>query len=303
MNYNLITIVGPTAVGKTRIAANLAYNIGGEIISADSRQVYRGMDIGTGKDIADYTINGKLIKYHLIDICSPFEEFSLFDFRKNFNTAFKDISLRKKIPVLAGGTGLYLSSVLQNYKMTEVDFNSSRFQELLNLSENDLKYLLNKLNPKLHNTTDLTDKTRLIKAIIIKEAEYESHPEKTADLNSLTFGITDDREIIRKNITERLKFRLNNGMIEEAEKLIENGVSFDKLMFFGLEYKYLAMYLKGEISYNDMFQKLNSSIHQFAKRQMTWLRKMEREGVKIHWFKNTDYDKILILAKESFNVL
>ncbi|NLT50371.1 MAG: tRNA (adenosine(37)-N6)-dimethylallyltransferase MiaA [Ignavibacteria bacterium] len=302
MNYNLITILGPTAIGKTRIAANLAYDTGGEIISADSRQVYRGMDIGTGKDIADYSVNGKFIKYHLIDICSPLEEFSLFDFRKYFNTAFKDISLRKKIPVLAGGTGLYLSSVLQNYKMAQVDFSSSRFQELHTRSENDLKYILNKLNPKLHNTTDLTDKARIVKAIMVKEAENESHPYKTSGINSFTFGITDDREIIRKNITERLKFRLKNGMIEEAEKLIESGVSYDKLMFFGLEYKYLAMYLKGEINYNDMFQKLNTSIHQFAKRQMTWFRKMEREGVKIHWFKNTDYDKILTLAKDNFNV-
>ena len=289
--FNLITILGPTATGKTKLAATLALEFNGEIISADSRQVYRGMDIGTGKDIKDYFIEDKKIKYHLIDILDPHEEFNLFLFKKYFTSAFEEITKKNKLPFLVGGTGLYLSSVLQNYSLSKVDFNNPRIKNLNSKSVEELKSILLELNPKQHNTTDLISKERIIKAIAIALSSNELKNERieASDINSVVIGIMPERNEVKKKITERLKYRLQNGMIEEVENLIKNGIDFEKLDFFGLEYRYIGLYLQKKINYNDMFQKLKSSIHNFAKRQATWFRKMEKEGIEINWLRSPDY--------------
>jgi tRNA dimethylallyltransferase len=301
MLFNLITVLGATATGKTKLAAELANQFNGEIISADSRQVYKGMNIGTGKDLQDYTVGEFHIKYHLIDIVDPREEFNLFEFRKRFYAAFNLILEKKKLPFLVGGTGLYLSAILQNYKLKEVDFSSARAKELQKLESGELKRILLSKETGTHNTTDLIDRDRMIKAILVSESSSRS-PEYTPDITSFIIGIKPERDIIKKRITERLKYRLNNGMIEEVKNLIDSGLSFEKLNFFGLEYRYISFYLKGELNYNDMFQKLNSAIHDFAKRQMTWFRKMEREGMKIHWIESPDFDKAKQLLLENINV-
>lgn len=286
MNFSkkLITILGPTAVGKTRFASKLAYSFNGEIISADSRQVYIGMDIGTGKDYDDYIINNTKIKSHLIDIIKPECEFNLFLFTKLFKLAFEEIRINNKLPFLVGGTGLYISSIIQKYSLSQVDFNSVRASELQNYSDEKLKNILLDLNPNLHNTTDLTEKDRIVKAIIV--AESKNGESENEEIDFLVIGLFDDKEKIKENIRNRLKKRLNSGMIDEVEGLLNSGISHQKLRFFGLEYKFLSMYINGELNYNDMYQKLVSSIIQFSKRQMTWFRKMEKEGVKIHWLKN-----------------
>lgn len=289
MQYNLITILGPTAVGKTRLSALLAAHFNGEIISADSRQVYRGMDLGTGKDGADYIVDGKEIPYHLIDVIEPEEEFNLFLFNKLFYESYQIVTSKNKIPFLVGGTGLFIHSVLSKYNLNKIEFDSVRYDELNDLNIIVLRNKLLNLNPKLHNSTDLLLKERVIKAIMIAEKEDFTGIENKVEINSLTIGISVEREIVKTRITDRLKHRLANGMIEEIELLLNNGISFDKLNFFGLEYKFIGKYLKGEISYDEMFQKLNSSIHNFAKRQMTWFRKMEREGLEINWINGADY--------------
>ena len=281
----LITILGPTAVGKTKFASQLAYEFNGEIISADSRQVYIGMDIGTGKDYADYIVNGTRISSHLIDLVKPNCEFNLYLYTQLFKKSLNVIKEKKKLPFLVGGTGLYLSAVIQNYSLELVDFNSPRYNELEEYSTEDLAETLIKLKPELHNTTDLLEKDRIIKAIMIAEKSNDNN--KTEDqLDYLVIGITDEREIVKERIRSRLKQRLQDGMVEEVEELLKKGITHDKLRFFGLEYKYLSMYLAGDLNYNDMSQKLTSAIIKFSKRQMTWFRKMEKEGVKIHWLKN-----------------
>lgn len=289
MSFNLITILGPTAVGKTRLAALLADNFKGEIISADSRQVYRGMNIGTGKDLEDYVIRDRVVPYHLIDIADPGEEYNLFRFSVDFREAFREITGRKKLPILAGGTGLYLSSVLQDYELPEVEFSEAETGRLEKLDDDELRELLKKINPSLHNTTDLLDRKRIITAIIIS-GRHNSTVSPAPLIIPLILGIALPRLEIKERITARLKSRLQNGMVEEVEKLLESGVSFEKLEFFGLEYKFIGRYLGGTISYNDMFQKLNSAIHKFAKRQMTWFRKMEKEGLKINWIDGPDFE-------------
>lgn len=295
MKYNLITVLGPTAAGKTRLAAQLAHRFNGEIISADSRQVYRTLNIGTGKDLDDYIVNGKQIKYHLIDVVEPTEEFNLYSFNRMFYRAYEEIVRNNKIPFLAGGTPLYIHSILKGYKLGKADF--SRYEELNKLTDEDLKSLLLKVSPKLHNTTDLSNRDRMIKAIIVKSAAEEPAVIK---IDSLVIGIKYERNEIKKRITERLKKRLKEGMIEEAKELIKSGLTYEKLEFFGLEYKYLSLYLKGELNYNDMFQKLNSAIHNFAKRQMTWYRKMEREGIEIFWLEGADVEKATEIIKEYY---
>ena len=290
MHYNLITILGPTAAGKTKLAAHLANEFNGEIISADSRQVYKRMNIGTGKDYTDFKVKDNTVKYHLIDILEPTEEFSLFNFVELFNKKFTKIISGGKLPFLVGGTGMYLSAVLQNYKLKKADFQSERTLELSRMDNTELRKILIKLNPHQHNKTDLEIKERIIKAIVIAESG-EKIIKFITPVNSFTIGVNIYREEIKSRITERLKKRLNEGMIEEVKSLIDSGLSFEKLNFFGLEYKYIGEYLSGKINYNDMFQKLNSAIHQFAKRQMTWFRKMEREGVKINWIEEPDYEK------------
>lgn len=292
MRYNLLSIIGPTACGKTRLAVALALHLNGEIISADSRQVYRELTIGTGKDLDEYIINNQAVPYHLIDIVSASQTYDVFSFHADFFTAFRDITFRNKVPVLCGGTGLYLSSVLENYNMSKVDFTSARAIELNELCIEDLRELLIRLKPGLHNTTDLTEKLRTIKAILIAEAELEDGPGKKnmipQEIQPLIIGLAPEREQVKQRITARLKHRLANGMITEVEQLIDTGFSFERLDFFGLEYRYLGKYLTGELTYDAMFEKLNSAINNFAKRQMTWLRRMEKHGVKIHWFTEPD---------------
>lgn len=299
MNYNLITILGPTAVGKTSLAAKLAKKFDGEIISADSRQVYKGMDIGTGKDLDDYIVENDKVPYHLIDVISPEDEFDLYKFTQHFNTAFEDISNRNKIPFLVGGTGLYLHSILSGYNLDAVDFKSKRAEELSKRNKQELTNILLKTKTDLHNTTDLTDKERIIKAILIAEQSNKKESQKPR-INSLTIGVKLEREEIKKRITKRLKERLQNGMIEEAKKLIDDGISHNKLQFFGLEYKYLSLYLQGKLNYNDMYQKLNSAIHNFAKRQMTWFRKMEKEGIVINWVNGNNFAEAEAIIKEKY---
>lgn len=297
-DFNLITILGPTATGKTKLAAFLASKLNGEIISADSRQVYKFMDIGTGKDLSDYIVDGNSVPYHLINIAEPTEEFNLYRFKKDFFKAFEKIKVAGKLPFLVGGTGMYLSAILQNYKLNKADFSQYRITELENYSEEKLREILISLNPKQHNITDLIDKERTIKAILVEEANRFDENQDKASVSSLTIGIKLDRDEIKRRITARLKKRLDEGMIDEVKNLLDMGISHNKLSFFGLEYKFISQYLKDELNYNDMYQKLNSAIHSFAKRQMTWFRKMEREGVKIKWFDGKDYNEVLNFINE-----
>lgn len=301
MYINLITVLGATATGKTKLAVHLARTFNGEIISADSRQVYRRMNIGTGKDLEDYTNEDSDIQYHLIDIIDPEEEFSLFEFRKKFSEAFALIEHKNKMPFLVGGTGLYLSSVLQNYELREADFSSPRAEELKKLTHEELKEMLLSKKTRIHNTTDLVNKERIIRALLISEADPDSLQE-FPQINSLVLGIRLEREEIKKRITGRLTQRLENGMVEEVKALVDSGLTYEKLNEFGLEYRYISLYLKGELNYNDMFKKLNSAIHSFAKRQMTWFRKMEREGININWIEGHDYYNAEQIIMKQINV-
>ena len=290
MKFNLITILGPTATGKTKLAAEIAYHYNGEIISADSRQVYKGMDIGTGKDISDYTINGKQIPYHLIDIIEPDKDYSVYDFQTQFYEKISQIKNLRKLPILCGGTNLYIHSVLKSYQLREVNFDSDEFQFLMEQNEDELKDILLRENENLHNTTDLNDKIRIAKAIIISRSKSKEiiRPK----INSLNICIDLPRNEIKKRITKRLKERLANGMIDEVKNLIANkNISYERLAYFGLEYKFIGLYLEGKLNYNDMYQKLNSAIHQFAKKQVTWIRKVEREGLLLNKINGNDFNK------------
>ncbi len=290
MKQKLVVVLGPTAVGKTKFAVQLAHQFNGEIISADSRQVYRGMTIGTGKDLDEYKINNLSIPYHLIDVVNPSEEYNLYQFKKDFKNSFDIIAEKGKNPFLVGGTGLYIHSLLMNYNLNTVNFDSPRNKFLSALSDDELLEILSNLNPQLHNTTDTLNRDRMIKAILIAEGET-TQDKNTLEMIPFVIGIREERQIIKDRITTRLKSRLKNGMIEEIEKLISDGISFDKLDFFGLEYRFIGKYLQGELTYNDMYQKLNSAIHKFAKRQMTWFRKMEREGIDISWLNFNELEK------------
>ncbi|MFP4471896.1 MAG: tRNA (adenosine(37)-N6)-dimethylallyltransferase MiaA [Bacteroidales bacterium] len=280
----MITILGPTATGKTRLAAAAAAAVDGEVISADSRQVYRGMDIGTGKDYHDYVVEGKTVPHHLVDIADPGYEYNVFEFQKDFLKAFGDIVSRGKMPVLCGGTGMYLEAVLSGYKLVEVPENPQLRERLHQKSMHELTEILKSLR-EVHNVTDFTDRDRTIRAIEI--AEYEkSHPRTKDDfpeINHRIYGIRFERRIIRERITLRLKQRLEEGMIDEVKRLLGLGLKPEQLTFYGLEYRYLTDYVTGKISYEEMFRLLNTAIHQFAKRQMTWFRRMEKKGFKIHW--------------------
>ena len=289
----MITILGPTACGKTDLAAHLAYYIDGEIISADSRQVYRGMDIGTGKDLADYTVNGRQIPYHLIDICDPGEKYNLFRYQQDFHKAYSDIRSRGKVPVLCGGTGLYIESVLRGYSLSPVPQNPELRKSLEGRTLAELTDILVNLKEQtgsaMHNTTDVDSCQRAIRAIEIESYNLQTPLEKRTmpPVDSLVIGVSIDRDLRRERITRRLKQRLDNGMVDEIRGLLDKGVSRDDLVYYGLEYKYVTMYAVGELSYDEMFRQLEIAIHQFAKRQMTWFRGMERRGVKINWIDST----------------
>lgn len=289
----MITILGPTACGKTDLAAHLAYYIDGEIISADSRQVYRGMDIGTGKDLADYTVNGRQIPYHLIDICDPGEKYNLFRYQQDFHKAYSDIRSRGKVPILCGGTGLYIESVLRGYSLSPVPQNPELRKSLEGRSLAELTDILVNLKEQtgsaMHNTTDVDSCQRAIRAIEIESYNLQTPLEKRSmpPVDSLVIGVSIDRDLRRERITRRLKQRLDNGMVDEIRGLLDKGVSRDDLVYYGLEYKYVTMYAVGELSYDEMFRQLEIAIHQFAKRQMTWFRGMERRGVKINWIDST----------------
>ncbi|MFC2100575.1 tRNA (adenosine(37)-N6)-dimethylallyltransferase MiaA [Bacteroidota bacterium] len=280
----MITILGPTATGKTSLAAHVAFSLGGEVISADSRQVYRKMDIGTGKDLGDYYLKGKSISYHLIDIVDPGYEFSIYEYQKKFIEVYNDILKRKRTPILCGGSGLYIESILNAYDLIEVPRNEVLRLDLSGKKEKELVQLL-KSYGSVHNTTDITDKERLIRAIEIRRYTTENPDviESFPKIDHVIFGIKLEREKIRENITNRLKVRLENGMLEEVQNLLDSGLNPKQLMFYGLEYKFITQYLIAEIKYEEMFRLLNTAIHQYAKRQMTWFRRMEKQGFKINW--------------------
>lgn len=284
-DYNLITILGPTATGKTGIAANLAAKLGTEIISADSRQVYRGMDLGTGKDYEDYFVNGVEVPSHLVDIEDAGVHYNVYRFQTDFLKVFEEIQLRDKLPVLCGGSGLYLEAVLKNYRLIEVPPNKELRKELEGKTLVELTEILKQLKPELHNYTDVETDRRAVRAIEI-EKYYAEKPKVDTfypNIRSLNIGVDFDREMRRERITIRLKQRLEEGMLDEVQKLLDSGLTPEQLIYYGLEYKFLTLHLIGELSYEEMFRKLEIAIHQFAKRQMTWFRGMEKRGTKIHW--------------------
>jgi tRNA dimethylallyltransferase len=306
---NIVVILGPTASGKTRLAVRLARDRGGEIISADSRQVYRGMDIGTGKDIGDYTIDGFTIPFHLVNIVEPTEEFHLFAYQRLFHCCFAEITARGALPVLVGGSGMYLEAVIRSYDLQEVPENKDLRRELGDLDMDALAGRLRALQPELHNKTDLLDRERLLRAIEIAAAArikrgqppgvaigadpptYGYRPPSSV-IRPLVIGVRWERSVLRRRITERLYARFQSGMVEEVATLHQGGVSWERLHHFGLEYRYISLYLQGLMGFDDMAKTLNTRIHQFAKRQDTWFRRMERLGVIIHWIPGDDYDAL-----------
>lgn len=279
-----ITIIGVTASGKTSLAVKLAYETGGEIISADSRQIYRRMDLGTGKDISEYTCNGKQIPYHLIDICEPGYKYNLYQYKRDFTNALKDIQSRGKLPIICGGTGLYVETVLKGYAMPEVPENKELRDSLADKTLEELTAILSQYKT-LHNTTDVDSCKRAIRAIEIAEY-YKTLPQpklEDSPLDTLLVAIDIDRETRRSNISKRLHQRLEDGMVAEVESLLNEGIAPEDLIYYGLEYKYLTEYVIGKTTYEQMVSGLEIAIHQFAKRQMTWFRGMERRGFKINW--------------------
>ncbi len=313
----MITILGPTASGKTPIAARLAATIGGEIISADSRQVYRRMDIGTGKDLADYVVrregvrregekesgekerrsqetgDSRKVPYHLIDICEPGTKYNLFEYQQDFFDAYQDIRSRGAVPILCGGTGLYIEAVLKGYQLSPVPQNQALRDSLEGKSLEELTTVLTDLKARngsnMHNTTDVDSCQRAIRAIEIETYNLE-HPTPRRELppvDSIIIGVDIDRELRREKITRRLKARLEDGMVDEVKALLDEGIPADDLIYYGLEYKFVTEYLVGKLSYDEMFTRLEIAIHQFAKRQMTWFRGMERRGFKINWIDAT----------------
>ncbi len=285
----MITILGPTASGKTDIAAHLAYELGAEIISADSRQVYRGMDIGTGKDLEDYIVNGTPVPYHLIDICDAGAKYNLFQYQEDFLKAYDDITSRGVQPILCGGTGLYIESVLKGYHLSPVPQNPELRASLEGKSLEELTVMLKELKAKagsnMHNKTDVDSCQRAIRAIEIESYNLEN-PIPVRDfpaIDSIIIGVNIDRDERRRKITNRLRKRLDDGMVDEIKQLLASGIPAEDLIYYGLEYKYITEYVIGKTSYDDMFRGLEIAIHQFAKRQMTWFRGMERRGFKIHW--------------------
>ncbi len=286
----MITILGPTASGKTALAVALAAEIGGEIISADSRQVYSRMDIGTGKDLCEYEINGRHIPYHLINIAEPGTKYNVFEYQHDFIRAYNDVISKGVVPVLCGGTGLYIESVLKGYSLTPVPENKLLRFELAGKSLTELTEILSSLKKEnasnMHNTTDVDTAKRAIRAIEIETYNKEHGAEAVngfPKIDSLIIGVAIDRDERRRKITQRLRQRLENGLVEEVRGLLDEGISAEDLMYYGLEYKFVTEYVVGQVSYDEMFRSLEIAIHQFAKRQMTWFRGMERRGLNINW--------------------
>lgn len=286
--FDLITILGPTASGKTSLACRLAYSLDTEVISGDSRQVYRDMDIGTGKDLSDYMIDGKPIKYHLIDIHDAGYKYNIYEYQHDFYKAYEQIKIQNKTPVLCGGSGLYIEAILRGYNLINVPENKSLRKKLATKKLDELTQILSAYKT-LHNHTDVDTAQRAIRAIEIEEykkthsAEHNEFP----PLNSLIVGVDINRELRRERITKRLKARLEEGMIDEIQTLLDKGIHADDLIYYGLEYKFVTQYLLKELSYDEMFSQLEIAIHQFAKRQMTWFRGMEKRGLPIHWIDGT----------------
>lgn len=282
--YNLVVVLGPTASGKTAFAASLARKINGEIISADSRQVYCGLDLGTGKDYQDYFVDGEAVPYHLIDIKPAGYQYNVYEYQQDFVRVFEDIRNRERIPVLCGGSGLYIEAAIRGYQLVQVPLNEPLRKELETKTLEELSGILAGYR-SLHNISDVDTQKRAIRAIEI--AEYYKHNEPAKNsypvIKPLLTGVRFSRETERDRITSRLRQRLDTGMIAEVEKLLKDGVTPDQLIYYGLEYKFVTLYLTGKLNYNDMFSQLNTAIHQFAKRQMTWFRRMEKNGQKIFW--------------------
>lgn len=287
-NYELITIIGPTASGKTAFAAALAARLDTEIISGDSRQVYRSMDIGTGKDLADYEVDGKQIPYHLIDICNPGDKYNVFEYQHDFHKAFEEIRKKGKLPILCGGTGMYIESVLRGFKLLDVPQNPALRESLKGKSLAELEQILASYKV-LHNKTDVDSAQRAIRAIEIEEFYKTEAPDKReyAPINSLIIGVDIDRDLRREKISKRLRARLDEGMVDEVRAILATGVKPEDLIYYGLEYKFLTLYIIGQLTYDEMVSQLEIAIHQFAKRQMTWFRGMERRGLHIHWLDAT----------------
>ena len=286
--YELITIIGPTASGKTALAAALAARLDTEIISADSRELYREMDIGTGKDLADYVVDGKQIPYHLIDICDPGYKYNVFEYQHDFFKVFAGLRERGKLPILCGGTGLYVEAVLKGYKLLDVPPNPALRERLSGKSLAELETILARYKV-LHNKTDVDSAQRAIRAIEIEEFYRTQEPDvrEFGPLNSLIVGVDIDRELRREKISKRLRARLDEGMVDEVRGILATGVSPEDLIYYGLEYKFLTLYIIGKLTYEEMVGQLEIAIHQFAKRQMTWFRGMERRGCTIHWLEAT----------------
>ena len=283
-DIELVAIIGPTASGKTSLATALAYDLDSEIISGDSRQVYRGMDIGTGKDLEDYVVEGRQIPYHLIDIVEPGYKYNVFEYQRDFLKAYEDIYRRGKLPILCGGTGMYVESVLKGYRLLPVSENPALRERLSGKSLDELTAILS-TNKKLHNSTDVDTVKRAVRAIEIEEY-YRQTPVQEREfphLKSLIIGVSIDRDLRRKKISERLRERLDAGMVEEVRGLLDQGIAPEDLIYYGLEYKYLTLYVTGQMTHAEMVHDLEIAIHQFAKRQMTWFRGMERRGFNIHW--------------------
>ena len=288
MKYDLITILGPTASGKTPLATALAHKLGTEIISGDSRQVYRRMNLGTGKDLDDYTVGGEQVPYHLIDIVEPGYKYNVFEYQRDFLQAYQEITQKGKLPVLCGGTGMYIESVLKGYRLLPVPENPELRASLEGKSLEELTTILEGYK-KLHNSTDVDTAKRAIRAIEIEEYYKQQPPEyrEFPSLKSLIIGVDIDRELRREKITRRLKQRLDEGMVDEVKGLLAEGIPAENLIYYGLEYKFLTQHVIGELTFDEMFHQLETAIHQFAKRQMTWFRGMERRGFHIHWLDAT----------------
>jgi tRNA dimethylallyltransferase len=283
----LITVLGPTASGKTAFAARLAHSLGGEIISADSRQIYRKMDIGTGKDYSDYIVEDTVIPSHLIDIADAGYKYSVFEYQRDFVEAWNEITGRDRQVILCGGSGMYIESVIDTYKLVDTPVDQALRKTLEAMTDDELREMLASFGP-LHNVSDTSSRDRLVRAIEIAKHSGAGKALPFPEFDNLIFGLGSDRDDRRRRITGRLEARLEEGLVDEVKKLLESGITPDELIFYGLEYKFVTLYITGNITYGEMKEKLNTAIHQFAKRQMTWFRRMERKGHTIHWLDHID---------------